>query len=296
MGYLFPFAQVREERIPERQAFEAVNRIVSERLMDCDGVVAFSPYGSVPRGDHTERSDLDYMVVSTKDRHGEVQLVLDGLVMAAREHHVPLAVRHHSTVQAMSGNHPFGPSYRWTMRDLFDRDLVQKGILHQWYRCEDGSVRVEMFQKLLGNLQITARVSRLFHRHNLNADEMDVLLNEWLVGGYRPLHLHHRLARWILMYEQVKLEDDGKETVVKAFLADSRFEDLHETFLSLQELDKRYDVWLDRGQNETMRRSKYYRGVRRIISRVFTDAVTLYSKVVDALGRENRTWIVDQAA
>ena len=290
MGFLYPWRYIRHERIPTRENFADMQGIIMGALHTTPGVVAAAVYGSVARGDHTSRSDMDVAVVCRSAEFSRVQKLVGEMRVRAAGCNVVMNDRVFSVSDARAGKHPFGPSYRYTMRDLA-RSGQTIGLLHQWFLCPFAdSIRTEMIHKLERNL---LNVSRNTQRYLFQEQPDPEWIEHWLEKTYgegeRPMHLYMRFARWMLWFEQGKVKDDSKEAVLNSFLRDHALTRFHEDFLCLHELDHEYDDLLERACASKVRRGRYRKAVRRIISQTYKKTTSLLSRAYKWMQKSGRS-------
>lgn len=281
MGFLYPWHMIREGQIPSRDDFDAVRKIIMKALHQNSDVVAASIYGSVMRGDHNVRSDLDLAVVCRNESIRRTQRFIERLRVNARKRHVVVCAHVHTVSEARAGHHPFGPSYLVTMRSIFRKNECVKGIPHQYFVCSDKNVRTEMERKLARYLKALQKHVEAFHQL-ADKNLPEYAASEWLKKSYqagvRPFHYYISFARWMLWWHHGELLDDRKDTVVKSFLDEPSLRLLHADFRALREFDRDYDALFAEARAETISETKYHRDVFHMVATVYEIVVRLFER------------------
>lgn len=277
MSFLFPWENIRARRIPEREDFDRMRTIIMKAVEPNSNILAASVYGSVLRGDHTSRSDLDLVIVSRNSGFSDTHKLIDELSLQARERNIVLCTRLYSVTEARAGQHPFGPSYRETMKQIV-RDGNAKGVPHQWLTWADDDIRREMEFKVLFNLNKLARQFSAFRAivgDNLTPKSLNAWLNATYRFGERPFHVYMGCARWLLWWQNSFVYDDSKRNVINTFLHDVGFASLRNDFCALLAFDREYDLLLEQARKNRVSRFEYHNHVLRMVKAVFHRATCL---------------------
>ena len=288
MGFLYPWAATQKGRIPSPDAFDAVRQDIMKAMHRNSDVVAASVYGSVMRGDHTSRSDIDLAVVCRKDSIARVQRFVYGLCAKARVHHVVVSAHVHTVADAREGHHPFGPSYRVTMQRMHRHKDFVKGVPHQYFLCVDKDVRREMEVKLARYIKVLKAQTEKFYGARLN-ELPEHMARVWLTASYqagnRPFHFYISFARWMLWWHQHRLDDDSKESVVQAFFEEPSFRHLHADFRSLRKLDLVYDELLAHACAGEITEVLYHREVYHMVATMYAITARLFERALTFMRR-----------
>lgn len=271
MGFLFPWVQIRKGRIPTREDLDCMRAIVMEAMQVLPDIVAASVYGSVLRGDHSSRSDLDVVIVCRNNRLLEVQALVDILSDQAVTRNIVMSVHLHRVSDARAGRHSFGPSYRSTMWQLV-REGHAKGYPHEWFRSPHVTIREEMEFRLQSKTELMKQQAARFFTtvgDNPTLKNVRLWLNQSYQNGERPFHFYMGFARWMLWWKHQKLLNDGKESVIHAFLSEKSFGSLHTDFKTLLALDVAYDFLLDDVREGRMSSKQYHERVAQMVTEVF---------------------------
>jgi predicted nucleotidyltransferase len=88
LGRIFSWEEIIEGKVPTRQDFQMVKKVVREKLINNKKVIGALFIGSILRGDFNERSDVDVLVL----HRGDVFPDLRELVSLAKKKFVPLQI------------------------------------------------------------------------------------------------------------------------------------------------------------------------------------------------------------
>ncbi|MEK7615306.1 MAG: nucleotidyltransferase domain-containing protein [Patescibacteria group bacterium] len=279
MGFLFSWDQIQRERIPGPEDFDCVRSQVTEALYPHPGVVAASVYGSVVRGDHNWRSDLDLIVICRNAEELCVRGSVVELMSDAFNRRVVIVPHVYTVSEARSGQHPLGPSYRFTLARLANNG-VASGRVHQYLVCRDNDIRVEMCKRILSARRCVAIAHAQFWEMVPNGAHDD--MERWLAqrevqGGYRfrIFHLYVNIARWLLWWHHCSLINDGKRAVCEAVINNGLFRLVQRDFQILVEADRAYDELLDDALSGAVTRAEYLQKVLELTAMVFTVSIGL---------------------
>lgn len=280
MSFLFSWGHIRAKRIPEREDFDRMRTIIMKAVEPNSNILAASIFGSVLRGDHNSRSDLDLVIVSRNSGFTDTHELIDQLSVQARERNIVLSTHLYNVTEARAGQHPFGPSYRETMRQIV-RAGNAKGMPHQWLTWANDDIRREMEFKVLFNRDRLARQISVF-KAMVDDNPTPKSLNAWLNASYRlgerPFHVYMGCARWLLWWQYSFVDDDSKRNVIDTFLHDASFASLRDDFCALLAFDREYDLLLEQTQKNRVSRSEYYNKVLRMVKAVFSRATCLLER------------------
>lgn len=112
MGKVYSWPDIKAHRVPHRRSFPVVVRQVRKAFQEEDAILGGLVCGSVVRGDHTRRSDLDVVVVYNAGVEQRVMKLLQQLTALAGERHVPLEFVPCDSRTAATRFHDFGPAFR----------------------------------------------------------------------------------------------------------------------------------------------------------------------------------------
>lgn len=111
MGQVFTWPQVRDRQVPHLEDFTDVLNTLRETLSREQSVRGSLVCGSVVRGDHNRRSDIDCVVIFDAAQSKRAFAVIQNLSVSARDRNVPLAFILSDTRLAATRMHHFGPSF-----------------------------------------------------------------------------------------------------------------------------------------------------------------------------------------
>lgn len=90
MGRVFSWQEIVHGQVPNLSAFEEMRQMTDQALLACSDIRGAIIYGSVVYGQHTIRSDMDYLLVYRIAKRRHVDLVLTELAERASRLYVPL--------------------------------------------------------------------------------------------------------------------------------------------------------------------------------------------------------------
>lgn len=202
MGKVFTIEEVREGRIPSLEAFGEVRHVVREALQGERAVIAALEFGSVPRGDHTIRSDYEVAVVYDWRLREQVWMLLQHLQSKAKDYYVPLEVEPIAADIADSRWHTIGPNLK----------------MHMERRGSAGTIMGDVPNLLAPTVSPRSEVEH-YLRTKLRKLEVGYLYypqqdTQWQVHYLRkmleaPIHV----ARKVLSYCGVRVDDDSKKAI-----------------------------------------------------------------------------------
>lgn len=281
MGYLFTLDDIRQHRIPTEEDFLHMQDVI-EAALEEPYFLAASLFGSLPRGDWTLRSDIDVLAVTRQADHQAARACLLDLASQSSQRHIRLSAHVHTVSEARRGEHPFDSSHRLTMRELATTGFA-KGLPHQWYLCPGQDIRPDMLNRLCRVLAATTDGAQRFAQI-----KSDRGLDEWIVRsweqGVRPMRLYLGFMRWLMWWEHQALFPDGKQEVLKAFLAEPAFADYHADVLGLRQIDLDYDVLFEAARKNEVSGADYQPMVRRMVAQTLSMCVGTLSRAIGKLG------------
>ncbi len=281
MGMIIPWRFVRQGLVPTAGEFEGVAHAILD-IADREKVFkAAAILGSVARGDHHPRSDLDLILVAHDRTYARAQDLERRFGRLAADRGIPFDCHLLSASDARLGRHMYGPSYMGT----FPTGPTPYSIgrpLAECFRVPETSVQAEMLKKLEHKLHSTRTRAGIFYaRYHPDPDALE----SWLLSNWsrvvRPLRVHITLARRLLWWRHGVLHDDGKAEVITRFLAEQTFAPLHEDYQALLHFDYRYDELFARAVNGRERRASYLRKVGDLLDDNFRVSLNILANAVD---------------
>lgn len=199
MGQVFTVNDICCGRIPRLGDFPLVIQEVREAVMMEDSIVGALVCGSIIRGDHTIRSDIDLFVLYDEKRQHDAFRFMQMAALTAARRHIPLTCIPCDTLLAKTGMHHCGSSFLCHLqRSVAAGGLLKGDPLKEFADSlpekEDlkSYLRVKMY-----TLQESWGVSLTF-----SGERLAVYLKKLLEA---PMHI----ARKTLAYQGV-LGDDSK--------------------------------------------------------------------------------------
>ena len=287
MGLLFPWRSVLEGSVPSKDDFDLVRIRVMTTLNADEDVRAALVYGSVLRGDHNSRSDVDLIVICRNVAEMRVGNRISLLNEYALSKHVFLSPHIYRESLARTGQHTYGPSFQFTLRNILRKDC-KKGFPHRWLWTHDHDIRREMSDKLEDNLRVVVDQKLLFSKMCNTTSEIESWLEFMYRKGKCPLHFFMRFARWMLWWQNQSLEDDSKEGVQTAFLTEPSFRLLRDDFRSILALDHDYDELLTHVLKKKSLRQQYLFEVKRIVESSYEITTNLFVRAQRIMRRASQ--------
>ena len=277
MGFLFSLERVRNDAIPTLSAFPILRDEIMRELRSFPAIVAGSVYGSSMRGDVSTRSDMDMFLVYETAERNRVSQMLRRLSDRARSVHISLHASIHS-VDAAARTDRYGPSFRETWNRMRTAGLLI-GEPECYYRALfPYDVQTEMSNKIYRYVGKVRRQQRQFAGLPRSRGWLDRQLERWYVDSVRPAHVHVNVARWLLLWRDGTLGDDGKHSVTRRLLASGEFASIHETFESVRDLDAGYNRLLRKMRRGEISGAEYTYGVRALLNALLPANVFLLSE------------------
>ncbi len=285
MGFLYPWSRVRDGHVPTPESIKAFGLELVEVLRHHSGVRAASIYGSVARGDHTMRSDIDIAIVCVDEQLQRVRRVVCEMRRKGAREHIIVCPYLITLTQCLTGDVRYGPSYNQTFLDLSDAE-TSFGNIHQYLFLYTKDVRLEMTRKLVRNIRSLVHEHREFCEvlKKQDADLIDVWLEKANLQNCQPLHLYMRFARWMLFWQHHQVNDDSKQGVVQAFLQEQAFESFKEDFCALEQIDREYDQLLEQTKAGIVSRTTYVEQLVSFVRRAFVLSSRLLFSAVSLMG------------
>lgn len=111
MGQVFTWDAVRRNEIPEFESFDQVLSDLRAELPNEESIVGAVVCGSVLRGEHTFRSDIDCFVLYDHERDAEAFAYMKQAIAAANDKCIPLSFLPCDTLIARTRMHHIGSSF-----------------------------------------------------------------------------------------------------------------------------------------------------------------------------------------
>lgn len=264
MGFLYPWDRILSRRIPNDCSFSMLCQAFTRDLRASTAVVAGAVYGSAVRGEANCRSDMDLFLVYETGKRCMVWQMLLGFRKSAASVHISLHMNAHS-VDAARESDRYGPSFRETWEHVRTAGLLV-GEPERYYRAIfPYDVRMEMARKISRYEKKVMRQHRNYSRNPRTKGWIDRLLEDWCVAGVRPAHVHVNVARWLLLWRDGVLPDDGKQTVIVRFLGAPEFRPMRKVFCEILAMDLAYDRLLNLVIEGGISGREYNQAVGRLI-------------------------------
>lgn len=127
MGQVFTWDALEREHIPLLQDFDSAISAFRTALAAEDSIVGAIMCGSVVRGDHTVRSDVDCFVLYKHEQESAAFAFMQQATAAAKELHVPLGFVPCDTLLIQTRMHHLGKSFLWHLEKSSQAGGLIKG-------------------------------------------------------------------------------------------------------------------------------------------------------------------------
>jgi len=273
MGQVFTWKEIVRKRVPRLEDFTIAIEEARELFEKKDVIVGAVVCGSVTRGDHNVRSDVDCFVLYDHSREHEAFAVIQTATSSAARRRVPLVCIPCDTLLSETHMHHIGGSFFWHLQKAVETGGLLKGDplrlvtgLRSRQEEAESYLRVKMY-----NLQESWGMVQTFSEERM-ASYLKKLLEA-------PVHI----ARKTLEHQGL-LSGDSKQQIR------IRYGEHMDAVLSLQleklvELDARYSEEL-RMQLECPDEKRY---------RQMLDSILMRSEDVLSFVRANAMFLVAMA-
>ena len=206
MGAVFTWDEIQKKQVPELASFPVILKHLTHALKEENTVLAALVCGSVLRGDHTRRSDIDCVVIYETKNEMRAMSVMQKVSLFAKKSYVPINFIPCDSALAKSRMHMFGPSF---MKHLV-LSVAAGGAIK-------GNIANFLGYSLSTNLEIEAYIRAKLY----NFEEAYAVIGSF--GEERRINLIKKsleapmhIARKVLHYKGVA-EVDEKKGVVLAY-------------------------------------------------------------------------------
>lgn len=127
MGKVFTWEEVRNGHIPLLQDFDSAIKAFREAVMAERSILGALVCGSVTRGDHTVRSDVDCFVLYDHVRESEAFAFMQVSTGVAQKLHVPLGCVPCDSLLIKTRMHHLGQSFLWHLEKSSQAGGLLKG-------------------------------------------------------------------------------------------------------------------------------------------------------------------------
>ena len=169
-------------------------------------------FGSVARGDFTNRSDLDLIVICKDGTDVLARRVLRRLRRNALHRNVVCDMKLLSVEDAMRGRHKFGPSYVETLRKIDASSCRVGAPMTQLFLLPEISIAQEMCVAIQKKYNARREQARAFP-HNAAFQSLDQWLYQQWRKPSRPLYLPFLASRWLVWWRNGCLENESRPAV-----------------------------------------------------------------------------------
>ncbi len=277
MGFIYSLERIRNGAIPTLSAFPVLREEIMRELRAFPAIVAGSVYGSSMRGDATTRSDMDLFLVYETAERNRVGHMLRRLREQARSANISLHTSIHSVDEAAQTDR-YGPSFLQTWQRMRTSGLLI-GEPERYYRALfPYDVKAEMSTKIERYVAKVRRQHCQYAALPRAPGWLDGQLERWYDDSVRPAHVYVNVARWLLLWRDGVLVDDGKRAVVRRLLASGEFSSVHETLVGIHELDSGYNNLLRSLRRGEISGAKYNQAVHALLDNLLPANVLLLAE------------------
>jgi predicted nucleotidyltransferase len=241
MGVVYTWDEVYQGHIPDLGSFKSVQDHIRSKLLKSEAVEAAVLCGSVIRGDHNRRSDIDCIVMYASDHEQDAMSVMHQIGSAAKQLHVPVNFVPIDTDLSRSCMHQLGQSFAHHIADsvavggaikgdlvgsleptLSVQEEVRSYVRAKTYNLEEGWASYSTFSDerkasfLKKMLESPVHIARkMLHFHGLmNGDSKKAVRNKYIeFASTDQQELFRRLLELDAWYsdqleQQVKAADE----------------------------------------------------------------------------------------
>lgn len=249
MGRVFTFDEIKTDTIPRLRDFPELVDVVRRELDESLVVQGAILHGSVFRGDHSIRSDVDVLMLYEPGREGEIVDLQQELQSEAKSLAIPLRLIAVDVDMARAGDHDLSPMYLEHLARAASRGKCIKENPLDFVQPLPISYRQDLHQYLTGKRDAFNHALELLRvmSEEKRADALGKALSF-------PVYV----ARKMLQYANpTALENggDGKARVLSLY-SSLRIERGSEILAEMQKMNVMYDVAL-RHQRDTLNRRSY---------------------------------------
>ncbi len=273
MGQVFTWDEVKNGRVPKLADFTKVVEQVLPTMADEESIEGAIVCGSVTRGDHTLRSDIDLFVRYDHENESEAFVWMQSVSATAKMWHVPLCCIPCDTLLAKTRMHHIGQSFhRHLEKSALAGGLLKGDPLASLAPSVSEAEEIESYLRVkMYNLQEAWSMAQTFSEERM-ASYLKKLLEA-------PMHI----ARKTLAH-QAMLGDDSKSQICVRY-AEVMPRAMAMQFKSLVETDTEYTEAL-RDHRRSPREKSYRRQLVSILAR---------SEDVLAFIRANLAFVAEKA-
>jgi predicted nucleotidyltransferase len=252
MGKIFGWSEVVNDKIPPLDNFTLIGKALRERLKDREEITAALLCGSVVRGDHTIRSDIDCVVVYDASRRTQAFGLMEVLARQAKKYNVPLSFIVCDTAIAASRMHHLGPSFTEHLKRSYRAGGAIAGDVADMLK--DSVSKTEEIESYLRFKFYTLEEAWATYVSRSAERQLELLKKTWEA----PMHI----ARKMLAHRG-PLAGDGKG-VVRSQYAASMPAKLSEPFESFFLSEALYEEELQRQMQGVQSRDSYLFALRHL--------------------------------
>lgn len=233
MGIVYTWDEVYQGLVPDLGSFEVVQDHIRSELFRCEAVEAAVLCGSVIRGDHNRRSDIDCIVMYASDHEQEAMSVMHQIGSVSKRLHVPVNFVPIDTELSRSCMHQLGRSFAHHIADS---------------AAAGGAIKGDLVNQLAPTLSVQEEVRSYVRAKTYNLEEgwasYTTFSDERKASFLKkmlesPVHI----ARKVLHFHGL-MNGDSKRMVRASYL-EFATADQQELFQRLLELDAWYSDQLE---------------------------------------------------
>lgn len=233
MGKVYAWDDVEAQRIPHLDEFPVVINQMRNVFEREESILGALVCGSVLRGDHTRRSDIDCVVIYDTCYEREAMYNLQELSMFAGKKYVPLGIVPCDSYTASTRFHHLGPAFRVHLQTAIAGGGIIKVDPLQLLGSGGNDMIAEVEDYL--RMQVYRMEEGLAKYCNMPIDRQCDFLQKVLEA---PLHVARKILHLF-----ANESDDSKEAISKRYLKAMPFS-LGEMLSRLITFDKLYTVEL----------------------------------------------------
>lgn len=247
MGRVFSWCKVADKRVPQLEAFDLVYAGLKERILTQPSIVAAIACGSVVRGDHTIRSDLDVAVIYDhhqaedafswmRTEHARAERVdvplsflpCDTSIVRTRMHHLGGSFVRHLQKSVEHGGNVKGDIFPMIAPSQSEREELDAYLRMKLYKLQslyveapdfDEEREARFLQKVIeAPLHVARKV--LAHRNWMHGDSKAAVLTHYSAAMPDELssQLGHfvRMDEWYTVFLRDQVERSDRDSYIHA--------------------------------------------------------------------------------
>lgn len=234
LGRVFSWEEIIEGKVPTRQDFQVIKEVVREKLINNKKVVGALFLGSILRGDFSERSDIDVLVLHDENIFSD----LTELITFAKKKFVPLQIIPVDIAMARQGIHTlsegnFIEHLKWAAEN---GGVIKENPL-KFIKIEEIEPKIVLMTTFR---VISKAVAKSICELSLYEGEKKMILLAKLLEA--PMHI----VTQVIWYKRKENPEVVREKVIESYFEIVRDEKVIRLLQEILNIDKEYSEILKR--------------------------------------------------